>query len=141
MKKFIVFLAVVLVAVWALQTYTSFKAWDYTKIYWAKIDWSYFKNIDLSKLNFWSDKTPNPEKQLNVFIRDGKFLPNMNSAKVGIKVTWYNEDTKAHTVTGEGWGSEEIKPGKAYSKTFNAAGDYKYHCSLYPSMTGELIVQ
>ncbi|HRY52687.1 MAG TPA: cupredoxin domain-containing protein [Candidatus Portnoybacteria bacterium] len=135
MKKIIFFIIIVLVAGWVLQNYTSFKAIDYAKDYWQKIDWS--------KLNIFSDDkaTADPEKQLNIFIRDGKFVPNLSAVNAGIKITWLNEDTKAHTITGEGWGSGEIAPNKAYSKTFDVAGDYKYHCSLYPSLTGEIIVR
>ncbi len=135
MKKIIFFIIIVLLAGWVLQNYTSFKALDYAKTYWRSVDWS--------KLNIFSnEKTmPDPEKQLNIFIRDSKFIPNLNAVKIGIKVTWFNEDDKNHTVTGEGWGSGEIAPGKAWSKTFDTAGDYKYHCSLHPSMTGEIIVK
>ncbi len=142
MRKIILYLIVIVVAAWALQNYTSFKAIDYAraklsfaKTYWQKADWS--------KLNiFFGEKSaPDPEKQLNIFIRDGQFVPNLNAVKTGVKVTWYNEDDKVHTVTGESWGSEEIASDKAYSKIFDAAGDYKYHCSIHPSMEGEIIVK
>ncbi|MBU4142989.1 cupredoxin domain-containing protein [Patescibacteria group bacterium] len=142
MKKFILYIIIIIVAAWALQTYTSFKALDLAETWWQKIDSQYLQNIDWSKLNIFSNKkTPDPEKQLNIFIRDNQFIPNFNPVKVGIKVTWFNEDNKNHTVTGDSWGSGEIAPGKAWSKTFDTAGDYKYHCSLYPSMTGEVIVK
>ena len=135
MKKIIVYVLAILLAAWALQNYTSFKALDYAKTYWQSADWS--------KINIFSgDKTtPDPEKQLNIFIKNSKFVPNFNGIILGAKVTWFNEDTIKHTVTGEGWGSGEIAPGKAYSKTFDAAGTYKYHCSIHPSMTGEIIVK
>ncbi len=142
MKKIILYLIVIIVAAWVLQTYTSFKALDLAKAYWQKIDSQYLRNIDWSKVtNFFGKSTPDPEKQLNIFIRDGKFLPSLSAAKAGIKITWFNEDSKTHTVTGEGWGSAEIAAGKAWSKTFDVAGGYQYHCSLHPSMTGEIIVK
>ena len=135
MKKLIISIIIVIIAAWGLQNYTGFKAIDLAKGYWQK--------VDLSKIGIFlkDKKTPDPEKQLNIFIRDGIFVPNLNAARTGIKVIWMNEDSKTHTVTGEGWGSGEIAPGKAYSKTFDAAGDYKYHCSIHPSMTGEIIVK
>lgn len=138
MKKFIFLLLIILIAGWYAQNFTSFKAFDYVKYYWQKIDWSFLKDImpDLG-----GTPVPNPEKQLNIFIRDGKFLPNSNAAKIGIKVTWFNEDDKNHTVTGENWGSGELQPGQAYSRVFDIAGKYKYHCSIHPSMTGELLVE
>ncbi len=142
MKKIIILIVVIVVAAWGLQNYTSFKALDLAKTYWQKIDSQYLQNIDWSKINIFSgEKTPDPEKQLNIFIRDDKFIPNLNAVKTGVKVTWYNEDNKTHTVTGASWGSEEIGVGKAWSKTFDTAGDYQYHCSLHPSMTGEIIVK
>lgn len=134
MKKIVVYVLVVLLAAWALQTYTGFKAFDYAGDYWQKIDWS--------KINIFSgDKVPDASKQLNIFIKEGKFVPNYNAAAAGIKVTWFNQDNKDHTITGENWGSAQIAPGKAYSKTFDTAGDYKYHCSIQPGMTGEIIVK
>lgn len=142
MKKFIVLIAAIVIIAWALQNYTDFKALDLAKTYWQEINKQYLQKIDWSKLtSFFGVKTPDPEKQLNIFIRDGQFVPNLNAVKTGIKVTWFNEDSKAHTVTGESWGSGEIGAGKAWSKTFDAAGDYKYHCALHPSMTGEIMVK
>ncbi len=139
MKKLIIFVLIILIAGWYMQNYTSFKAFDYAKYYWQKIDWSFLKNIKIPGLG--GTPTPDPEKQLNVFIRDGKFLPNSNAVQTGIKVTWFNEDNKVHTVTGENWGSGELKPGQAYSRVFDIAGEYKYHCSVHPSMTGKLTVK
>lgn len=135
MKKLLLFIIVILVAGWALQTYSSFKAVDYAKYYWQKIDWAKIKS------SFNSQVAADPEKQLNIFIRDGKFIPNLSAANLGIKVTWFNEDTKAHTVTGDGWGSDEIAPGQAYSKVFDVAGDYNYHCALHPSVMGEILIK
>jgi len=142
MKKLIILIIIIAVGGWALQNYTSFKALDLAGAYWQKINSQYLQNIDWSKITtfFGAKSTPDPEKQLNIFIRDSQFIPNLNPVKIGVKVTWFNEDSKAHTVTGDSWGSGEIAPAKAYSKTFDVAGDYKYHCSLHPSMTGEIIV-
>jgi plastocyanin len=144
-KKLILFIVIVFAIAWTLQNYTSFKALDLGKAYFNQVDWSVvkkvFKDINLPDFTSFWKKTPDPEKQLNVFIRDVGFVPNMNAAKKGIKVIWYNEDSKNHTVTGEGWGSEEIKPNKAFSKNFDLEGNYKYHCSLHPSETGEIIIK
>ena len=86
--------------------------------------------------------TPAPaDKQLNIFIRDSKFLPNSSAMTVGIQVTWYNDDNKTHRVAGDGWSSGDLAPGKTFSKVFSQPGDYKYYCSIHPAMTGEIIVQ
>lgn len=135
MKKIILIIIIFIVAAWALQTFTAFKAMDYVNDYWQKIDWSKITVL------FGYKKEVNANKQLNIFIKNGRIIPNFNAVETGIKVIWYNQSDKNHTITGEGWGSAEIAPGKAYSKTFNTAGDYKYHCSSHPSETGEIIVK
>ncbi len=144
MKKIIIFIIVIVIGAWAAQNYTNFKAIDLAKKYYQQADLSkapgWLENFNIS--NWFGDKKlPDPEKRLNVFIRDNIFLPNKNALQQGAKVTWYNEDTKSHTVTGEGWGSAELAPGKAYTKTFDLPGTYAYHCSLHPSMKGEIIIQ
>jgi len=142
MKRLIIFVVVILVAAWALQNYTSFKAFDLAKGYYEQLDLNKISTWakDLDAVSWFKTKTPDPEKQLNIFIRDGIYLPNKPAAKKGIKVTWYNEDSKPHTVSGEGWGSEEIAPGKAFSKKFDLVGTYTYSCSLHPSEKGEIII-
>jgi len=135
MKKILLLVIAIALIAWGLQNFSDFKAIDYAKNAWQKIDWSKITAL------FNSKSAPDPEKQLNIFIRDDKFIPNLNAVRSGIKVTWINEDDKNHTVTGASWGSAEIMPGKAWSKTFDVAGDYTYHCSLHPSETGEIIVK
>jgi len=143
MKKIIIFIIVVLIGAWAAQNYTNFKAIDLAK--------KYYQQVDLSKAQGWLEsfnmpsffgekKLPDPEKRLNVFIRENGFLPNKNGLQKDAKVTWYNEDTKSHTITGEGWGSAELAPGKAFSKTFDLGGTYNYFCSSHPSEKGEIII-
>ncbi len=90
--------------------------------------------------------TPQPswplaEKQLNIFIRDQKFLPNASAVKTNTKITWFNEDTKIHNVTGDTWASGDLAPGQSYTKIFDTPGNYKYRCSIHPSMAGEIVVK
>jgi len=143
MKKIIIFIIVLAIGAWVAQNYTNFKAIDLAKKYYQQIDFNEAKTW-LTSFNIpglsSEKKLPDPELRLNVFIRDGVFLPNKSPLKQGAKVTWYNEDTKPHTVTGEGWGSPELAPGKAYTKTFDLPGTYAYHCTLHPSMRGEIII-
>ena len=143
MKKIIIFIIVVAIGAWVAQNYTNFKAIDLAKKYYQQVDLSkasaWLKNIDIP--NPLADKKlPDPDMRLNVFIRDNVFLPNKNGLQKGAKVTWYNEDANPHTVTGEGWGSPELAPGKAYTKTFDLPGIYDYHCTLHPSMKGEITI-
>lgn len=143
MKKIIFFLIFVVAAAWILQNYTDFKAIDLAEKYYRQIDFQRLKTwAENWQVGEWFDhkKLPDPEKQLNIFIRNGVFLPNKNAVKTGIKVTWYNEDSKPHAISGDGWGGAEIAPGQAYSRVFDLAGIYSYQCSLHPSEKGEIIV-
>ena len=76
-----------------------------------------------------------------VTIQNFAFDPQSVTVKVGTTVTWTNKDSATHTVTGSGWGSDQLATGAAYSHTFDKAGSYDYHCSIHPSMTGTIIVQ
>ncbi len=136
MKKIIIFIVIVAVLAWAAQTFSNFKVIDYAKNYAAKIDWTAIKT------NFgFKPAIPPADKQLNIFIRDEKFLPNASAILLNSNVTWYNEDVKNHTVTGENWGSAELKPGQEFSKKFDSPGTYQYHCSIHPSEIGSIVVQ
>ena len=150
MKNLIIFVIFVVVLAFAAQKYTDFKAVDLGTDYLKKIEQK-ISNGGWNELKSWLQgfikekaKTytgPPADKNLNVFVRDGKFLPNKSAVLKGTKVTWYNQDIKSHTITGEGWGSPEMAPDATFSKTFSIPGDFEYRCSAYPSMTGEIIVQ
>jgi plastocyanin len=131
-KILIIILAAILVfgAIFVLQKFTANKPLSFLK--------NLFKSQSLSE----SKQTwPSAEKQLNIFIRDQQFLPNYNAVQKGTNVTWYNDDDKAHNVTGESWSSGQLLPSQNFSKVFDQPGDYKYHCSIHPEMTGEIVVQ
>ncbi|MBU1102408.1 cupredoxin domain-containing protein [Patescibacteria group bacterium] len=132
MKKIILFIIVILILGWAMQSFTDLKVFNYAK--------NFFSQLKVSGLGIFQPAIPPADMQLNIFIRDSKFLPNMNAVKTGANVTWYNEDNKTHNVAGDDWSSGDLAPGRAFSKKFNTAGRYKYHCSIHPEMTGEIIV-
>jgi plastocyanin len=75
-----------------------------------------------------------------ITIADFSFSPATVTVAVGAKVTWKNTGATDHTVTGSGWDSGNIAPGSEYSKTFDTAGTFDYHCSIHPTMTGKVIV-
>lgn len=78
-----------------------------------------------------------------VKIEDFAFSPATIKVKKGTTVTWTNNDSVAHTVTGDNGGpdSEPIAQGSTYSYTFNETGTFDYHCKPHPSMVGKVIVE
>jgi plastocyanin len=76
-----------------------------------------------------------------VTLQNFAFSPSTVQVSVGGSVTWTNNDSVTHTVTGDGFDSGQLAPGKSFSKTFAAAGTFNYHCSIHPSMTGVVTVK
>ncbi len=76
-----------------------------------------------------------------VAIKGFSFNPKEITVKLGDTVTWTNEDSATHTVTGSGWSSGDLGQGQTYSKTFDKSGTYEYHCNFHPSMLGNVIVK
>ena len=73
----------------------------------------------------------------------GAFQPATATAKVSQPVAWSFDDAdNAHTVTAEdgGWDSQQQTKGFIFVHTFDAAGTFKYHCTLHANMTGEVTV-
>ena len=78
----------------------------------------------------------------SVTIKDFAFSPASLEVAVGASVTWTNEDSAPHTVTGDdGIDSGNLAQGKSYSHAFKTAGTYAYRCSIHPSMTGTVTVK
>jgi len=71
------------------------------------------------------------------------YAPNPISIPAGGTVAWMNNDATTHTSTSNdaGWNSGPIAPGRSFSRTFSAAGDFPYHCSIHPGMVGTVRVQ
>jgi plastocyanin len=74
------------------------------------------------------------------------FNPPSMTVKTGTTVTWMNNDGTPHTiVTDNGstasFSSDPLATGAVYTFTFTQPGTYTYHCSIHPSMKGEIIVQ
>jgi len=78
---------------------------------------------------------------------DSCFDPSVITVNKGTKVTWYNDDNAAHTVTnvdlsvdpynvGTVFDSSLLMPGKSFSHKFDAAGEYPYFCMVHPWMVG-----
>jgi plastocyanin len=79
---------------------------------------------------------------MSVSISNMMFQPSSISVQHGTTVTWTNNDSVPHTVTGNNGGpsSAVLQPGQTYSYTFNQTGTFPYHCSIHPYMTGTVTV-
>lgn len=62
------------------------------------------------------------------------------TVKPGETVVWSNTGTTEHTVKGSGFFSKAIEPGSTYSHRFDAAGTFRYICTLHPQAMRATIV-
>lgn len=71
------------------------------------------------------------------------FGPKSLYVPVGTTVTWTNYDVASHTVTADdsSYYSGLITTGQSWSYTYNTVGDYPYHCTPHPFMTGTVYVR
>jgi plastocyanin len=78
-----------------------------------------------------------------VVIRRFAFGPAEVRVRAGERVTWINCDEDEHTSTADGgeWQSPLLAPGDAFTQTFDAPGEFAYHCEPHPFMVGRVIVE
>ena len=79
---------------------------------------------------------------VRVDMRQIVFAPAEVLVRVGQRVEWINSDPTVHTVTADdgSWGSELIQEGQRYSRIFDQAGRFPYHCIPHPMMKGVVVV-
>jgi len=91
--------------------------------------------------------TTTPAATNEVVIKSSSFQPSEITVAAGDTVTWTNEDSATHTVTGDktvagdDFESGNLGNGKTFSHTFSQAGTYPYHCSIHTNMKGTVIVE
>ena len=97
--------------------------------------------ISCSKSNSYNSGSMAPAAA-TVSIKNMAFNPGSLSVATGATVTWTNSDTTLHTVTADdgSFTSGNIAIGATYSRVFNTAGTFSYHCILHPEMTGKVVV-
>jgi plastocyanin len=78
-----------------------------------------------------------------VIIHSMGFHPQDLTLKVGDSIKWINNDPVTHTATATGgrFNSNGIAPGHAWRFTARKKGEFKYACSVHPTMTGTLHVE
>jgi plastocyanin len=72
------------------------------------------------------------------------FSPSQLTIGKGQTVVWTNYDSTAHTISFDSSAvpsSDTINKGETYAYSFTETGTYSYHCSIHPSMKGEIIVE
>jgi plastocyanin len=84
--------------------------------------------------------TPRPANQPTVSIVDFSFMPGTIRITAGQTITWHNDGTEQHDVTGNDWHSGPLDPNSTYYLTFGVPGTYPYRCSIHLDMTGSVIV-
>lgn len=78
----------------------------------------------------------------SVAIQDFAFSPGSITVKKGTTVTWTNQDSASHTVTGDNGGpsSGTLAKGGTYSFKFDTVGTFAYHCNFHSNMTATVEV-
>lgn len=86
-------------------------------------------------------------KTVTVEVTNYEFKPNSITVEPGSTVIWKNA-TGRHTVVADdkGYQSDVLAPGEEFSRKFDAAGTYKYYCSIHggaagAGMSGTVIVK
>jgi plastocyanin len=71
------------------------------------------------------------------------FAPAQVDALPGDGVAWTNTSPREHTVTSDDgtFPASDLPAGSRYAWTFTQVGAFAYHCSIHPSMTGEIDVR
>jgi plastocyanin len=82
------------------------------------------------------------EGATQVTIQSFSFQPATLTVPSGTTVTWTNKDNVAHTVTADdaSWDSGSLTPGQTFSRTFEMAGAFQYHCTPHQRMVGTIVV-
>jgi plastocyanin len=73
-----------------------------------------------------------------------KFNPASVRVSAGDTVTWTNDDTVGHDVTGDGFKSGDpgaMQNGDTFEHTFDKAGTFDYVCTVHPGMAGSVKVK
>lgn len=86
--------------------------------------------------------TPSAPESGTVRMSGRAFSPASISVRAGGTITFANDDDRAHTVTARdgSFDSGVLGAGGRWSRTFRAAGTFRYLCAIHPDMTGTVTV-
>ena len=84
-----------------------------------------------------------PAQADRVLIKDFMFSPMALTTKVGVPVTWVNQDDEPHTVVSDSgaFKSGGLDTNESFSYKFDKPGTYHFTCSIHPRMVGTVVVQ
>jgi len=86
-------------------------------------------------------RTPTVTK--GVAVVNFAFMPKTLRIMAGTTVVWKNTTaTTTHTTTSDtGLWDRTLAPGATFRRTFSTTGNFPYHCTIHPSMTGTIVVR
>jgi plastocyanin len=78
-----------------------------------------------------------------VSVQFAQFGPSQLDVLPDETVVWTNASERRHTVTSDAgvFASGDLLAGDRFAWTFPAVGQYPYHCTVHPGMTGEVDVR
>ena len=86
--------------------------------------------------------TSNTATTNSVSVDDDFFQPSATTVAVGTTVTWTWIGSIGHNVTFDDGPHSATQASGTYTRTFAAAGTYKYHCTIHGvAMSGTVTVQ
>jgi plastocyanin len=96
----------------------------------------------LDAVNTAGAATPAPRVH-TVLIEGMRYQPEGLTVAPGDTVVWVNRDMVPHTATSASgrFDSNEISPGKSWTFTVRAAGEFAYICTYHPQMKAVLRVR
>lgn len=77
-----------------------------------------------------------------IIIQNSTFNPPEKNITAGTTITWINNDSVTHTVVSDTGTFQNItlNPRERFDYTFYGEGEFTYHDSVNPSMTGKINV-
>lgn len=145
MKKYLLFMAVVLVAAPLLVagcTSTSNPSPSPSTATVSTATTAATSNATTSI----ATSSPNPSTSAasqTVVMQGFTFQPASITIQTGASVTWRNDDSVSHQIVSNtnAFSSPVLNAGGSYTHVFDQAGTYSYHCGIHSYMTGTITVQ
>lgn len=77
-----------------------------------------------------------------ITVRNNTFSPSATTVPVGSTVAWsWAQGSVDHNVTFDDGPKSPTQSSGGYSRLFDKAGTYPYHCTQHPGMSGSVTVQ